>query len=847
MHKHVMYSKTTHSTYYLSLYIFSLVSMFTLFRYEIRSQRKRFAAITWVISVALLWYIMIDAFIWYADSRIANEAKPIAGADIVVERNKQWNNNTYTTIQSIIWDKWIISERIQLNTNITTSKSSFLVQLLWIDTQYPLYGKISIKNTSGSNFIFGRNIAVDEKTYSELDNGIIQIGNWSWKVDGIIEENLWLSLNLFTQWRQVLAPIWLMEETWLLRTGSRAEFQYLIKTINSDDNDTLINLLESSSLTQEDRDIDNFQDRVSQIWTLLNELGIYLILIIISGFLLVSATTMLSIEEYLYRRLKTMSIMQILWLDKTHIIILYLSIFISIATIAILIAIWASTLLASYISSLDQLKEFFITNNTYTKGSIITFLLVWVAWVIPLLKIMLYSPLQWLSENIINNSSKKEKIINTSIVLISGAVILHILWENWQQSLKLSAILLWWLIIIYAIVFWLLKAGEILNNHSTKSFILFDAIRATTKPWNTSYLIAWSLIVALSITLLISQFSGSFIARLDNTNTSQSNVFMINIPKEDILKIREKNLIKELQNTNSTGKYTGNIYNIVLGRIDAVNDIWLLDHLQNNKSITQSWQWIWRFTREFNITTIDLPSNDTIAWSSIVKENEVSIDQEFAKELWVTLWDSITFAISWRQFTVKIAWIRKSNRTNFWPFFYFQLNNDQFKDAPVTYFISMNIPEEDKINLKKDIIAITNPWINFIEIDNIVASVKIISTRIIQVVQILLGIIIFFTCFTTLVCIQSMRHAKAYKNKIYYILWATKKQTYLSIIYEYWYLLWIAIITSILLGRWTAFYFIQTSNFLTWSRIATLQWILVITGILIINWLFIRSSMQTSK
>lgn len=819
--------------------------MLSLFRYEIRSQRKRFSIISFVISIALLWYIMIDAFIWYANTRIANEAKPIAWADIIVERNTRWDESTYNQIQSLLWDQWIISQRIQLNTNIPTANNSFLVQLLWVDNQYPLYGTIDIQTLWGNEFIFGKNLAVDQKTYEDLENGIIQIWNWTGKVDGIIKENIWLSLNLFTQGRQVIAPISLLEQTWLLRTWSRAEFQFLIKTTNPDQNNTIVSLLENSSLQLQWRDIDNFQDRISQISTLLNELWTYLILIIISWFLLVAVTTMMSIEEYLYRRLKTISIMQIIWLHKWKIIALYSLIFMTITLFAIWISIAISIGITQYISNLEQLQEFFIGHTTYIKWIIITTLLVWVAGILPLLKVMLYSPLQWLSENTINTSNKREKIITITLVIISSIIILHILWETWQQSALFSWILLWWLGIIYVVVLWLLTLWNTLNKRYTKSFMLFDAIRSTTKPWNTSYLITWSLIVALSVTLLISQFSWSFIDRLNVNSANQPNMFIINISKDDITKINENQLIKNINQENSIWKYTGSIFNTVLWRIETINNIPLLDHI--NKNTTSQWRWSWaagRFTREFSITTVQLPANETLVGKNTLSENELSVDEEFAKDLWVTIWDNITFSISWRDFTVQIVWLRKSNRENFGPFFYFQLDDEQFKDAPVTYFITTQIPSELKEQVKKEIIAITKPWVSFIEIDNIIASVKTISTRIIQIVQILLGIILFFTCFTTLVCIQNMRYAKIYKNTLYHILWATKKQTRMSIIFEYGYLLWIAIFVSIILWRWTALYFIQASTFLTWSRTATMQWAWVIIGILIINWLFIRSSMQ---
>ena len=805
--------------------------MIKLFRYELRSQRKRFGVMTLMIAIALSCYMIIDAFILYANNRVALEAKPLAGADIVVESNRTRDDKTTERVFSLVWDKWIVSQRIQLNTNITSDIDSRLVQLLAVDKSFPLYWEIGINTLPNRTFDFGNWIAVDQKTYEMISWWVIKIWEQETKVDGIIQENPWLSLNLFTQWRQVIIPLERMEETWLLRTWSRSEYQYLIKIYNPNNSKQLLETLRNDELLKWQRKVDDFQARVNQVGSILDELGIYLLLVIFCWFLLVAVTSMLSIDEYLYRRLRTISIMQILWARKIQLFVFYWLLFLSMAIVSIWIANIIGSFVSNWIWSLPAIAWFSMPISSRIHWIWVATILIIVARSLPLLKIAFRAPLEWLAESSINIATKKEQIRSLVIILWWILSVLRIIWETRQQTFLLWWILLGGFIIIRSIVRWLLYIWNKINIRYIKWFILFDAIRSTTRPGNTSVLIASTLIVALSTALLITQFGWSFIKRLTINNENQPNRYIINLTRNDLDSLRS-NWVKD------------KAFNVVLGRIVSINNVLLAEHLKNNNSNVWGDWWEWRFTREFNITTVDMPPEETIKWPSIVPKDWVSVDNWFAKSLWVSIWDKIEFNIAWRQFTTNITSLRESNRTNFTPFFYFQLNDEQFIDAPMTYFLTMKVAEEKKIETRKMIANIIRPWVAFIEIDTIVWSIRVITERVIQVVQILLAVILLFTIFTNIVCVENMRYAKAYKMNLYYILWSTTKQTRRSIIYEYGYILWIAIVTSILLWRWVAAYFIWTSDFLTWSWLATFQWWVIIIGICIINAIAIWRTMK---
>jgi putative ABC transport system permease protein len=775
--------------------------------------------------------MIIDAFILYANNRVAAEAKPLAGADIVMQSNSSRSEKTTSEVTSLVWGRWIVSRRIQLNTNITSDTDSRLVQLLGVDNAFPLYWTVSVQALSGRVFSFGSWVAVDQRTYDMIDWWVIAIWERKVAVDGVIQDNPWLTLNLFTQWRQVIMPIQRMEQTWLLRTWSRAEYQYLLRVYDPNNSQKLLDDLRGNEVLKWQRRIDNFQQRISQVGTILDELGIYLLVVIFCWFLLVAVTSMLSIDEYLYRRLRTIGIMQILWARKTQLLLFYWLLFLSMAIVSISVANGVVTIVSNRVWSLPAIAWFSVSASSRVNGMQVAIILIAVARSLPLLKIIFRTPLEGLAETSINIATKRERIRSILIVVTWILLVLRIIWETRLQTLMLWWALLGWFVLLRWLIKLLLYIWARINARFVKGFILFDAIRSTTRPGNTTILIASTLIVALSAVLLITQFGGSFVQRLTINNASQPNRYVVNLTKNDIDALREQ-WIKD------------KAFNVILGRIISINDIPLQDYLDKNISNASENWWEWRFTREYNITTTALLPKETVSGPVTVPKDWVSVDRWFAKSLWLSMGDKIRFNIAGREFVVTITSMRESDRTSFTPFFYFQLNSEQFADAPMTYFLTMKVAEDKKVEVRKLITSVIRPWVAFIEIDNIIWSIRIIAERVVQVVQILLAVILLFAIFTNLVCVENMRYAKAYKMRLYYILWASTRQTRHSIICEYWYILWIAILTSVLMWRWVAAYFIWNSDFLDRSWPATYQWLLIIALILIINVIAVRRSMK---
>lgn len=84
--------------------------------------------------------------------------------------------------------------------------------------------------------------------------------------------------------------------------------------------------------------------------------------------------------------------------------------------------------------------------------------------------------------------------------------------------------------------------------------------------------------------------------------------------------------------------------------------------------------------------------------------NEVSVADDFARRLNVEIGDKIEFFIAGRNFVLTIVSERKIQTDGTRPFFYFQLSQEQFSQAPKTYFIPVRIQTGELETYKADLV-----------------------------------------------------------------------------------------------------------------------------------------------
>lgn len=238
------------------------------------------------------------------------------------------------------------------------------------------------------------------------------------------------------------------------------------------------------------------------------------------------------------------------------------------------------------------------------------------------------------------------------------------------------------------------------------SFARFDAIRLMRKPW----FFGIPLVGTLTILITVSVLSIVLIRSIKTSIQPWSlpDLVAINLSSGDLA------TITSLQTTGLT------IYDRIGVRIVAINNIPLLDYLERrNEDFGRR-----RFTREFNTTTT-LLADPVIAWRQATNPGDISLDADFARDLGVKIGDIIRVSVFGSELDLHIVWLRKRNPDN-WFFFYLQLNREEFDPVPKTYFAALIAPDTTQRRALQTQLAQRIPGVTIIDTVAIRESILVV-------------------------------------------------------------------------------------------------------------------------
>lgn len=341
-----------------------------------------------------------------------------------------------------------------------------------------------------------------------------------------------------------------------------------------------------------------------------------------------------------------------------------------------------------------------------------------------------------------------------------------------------------------------------------KYFYLYDAIRTLVRPLTPTVPVTLSLISVTVFFLVFATFSLAFRSKLLIDSTDTANIYAINILESD----REK--VSQVIGSGAV------MYDILRARIDGVNGKTLAEHLGEERPSGE-------FTREFNITTtgLDIP---ILRWKSQITRWEVSVDDEFATRLGVTLGDRITFLLSGREITLIVANVRESVREWFRPFFYFSFDPIEFANAPRTYFVAEYARDTEQ--WKRDILSASGPHVTFIDIESILTIVRDISAKVLSVIGLFFLVVAFFALWAIIAFFARMRPIEDMKTRLYTLFGAFSRGITLSISGTRITLFVVAYILSIVFWGILSYTILSMGGFFTFSLLDYLK-VVWLTGV----------------
>ena len=193
------------------------------------------------------------------------------------------------------------------------------------------------------------------------------------------------------------------------------------------------------------------------------------------------------------------------------------------------------------------------------------------------------------------------------------------------------------------------------------------------------------------------------------------NHFLLNVAPYELDGVRD--LVTE-QNLQTAGWYS-----MVRGRMTEVNTVPITEAQRDSHE---------SFRRELNLSwTTELPEGNKLTggkwWDELDLSGDiapVSLEDELAGELGLSIGDQITFSVGGLIFKAQVTSTRSLNWDNMTPNFYFLFPEGLLEDYPRTHMTSLYIPAQQKL-LVNDLLR-AYPTVQVIELDKIIDRIRTI-------------------------------------------------------------------------------------------------------------------------
>ncbi len=232
------------------------------------------------------------------------------------------------------------------------------------------------------------------------------------------------------------------------------------------------------------------------------------------------------------------------------------------------------------------------------------------------------------------------------------------------------------------------------------------------------------------------------------------NQFLVNVAPDDTAAVRAL-LADRIA-------FDGKLFPMIRGRIGAVNGIDAREWQRRERGDGDPEPGGRRrpgIRRERNLTFLsELPDNNVVVegrWWSAGAAPSVSLEEDYAASLGLSVGDRLTFDVGSLRFTAAVTNTRRVRWDSLQPNFFIILSPGALEGHPATYMTSFYLPPEQKPFLNE--LLSRYPTISVIDVDHILARLRLIVTRVAQAVELVLSLVLCAGILVLIACIQSSR------------------------------------------------------------------------------------------
>ena len=592
----------------------------------------------------------------------------------------------------------------------------------------------------------------------------------------------------------------------VIQPGSRVSYRYLF----AGDEDTLdvygAWLQEQSEGQSRLRDVRDESEEVSDA---LNKAESFLLLGSLFAVLLAGVAIALTAKRYSERHYDYVAILKTLGCTSNQISVIYISIQIVLAAIAIVVGWFAGWIIHHLI--LQILSSIIVVDlppasfQPFIIGSLTAFICLLSFALPPLLALRHTSPLRVLRKDI---DQTKIGAHVPYIVGITGSVFL-ILW--YSQDLVLTSVLVLSVaaitLFLSVVSYLLLRSSSSVGMKAGSAWKLAMSATRRRRKQNVLQVLVFSITIMslLVLTLLRTDLIDDWQAQLpENT----PNHFLMNVTQSQV---------EGIQNFFDENGIEQNIfYPMLAARLNSINGepprSRFFDGEEERGNITErgaqqaeqgdaddavgqesasegsdsTGSRGRRPTRQITWTDILPPDNQVIAgqwWDANTPAGMVSVEADYARQLGINIGDEIEFEANQQTFTVAVQSIRTVRWDNMQPNFYFIFSSGTLDHLGATYLSTVLMEQEQKI-LLNDLLRLF-PTIIVIEIDALIEQIQNIIAQVTSAIELISILVLACGALVLLSCVNATLDERFRENAILRTLGAGRKLILTSLLIEF--------------------------------------------------------------
>lgn len=742
---------------------------------EIRSSWQRLLFFFLCIALGVGSIVALRSLIQNLTRAVGTDARALMTADIELSSTSDFSPIDIAKIQAVVDSSSIVDDRNEAITTASMARPSDtanervrFIELKGVEPPFPLVGKFTLED--GSAFDFSKlenngalvaNILLEDLALKVGDK--IRVGEGEFEIRGSFDAEPG-GTSGFRLGARVFVEKKAFDDAGITRNSGRVRRRILYRT--TDDPTPLVAQFREAlkGTTIQVQSYRETQENLGEQFTRTeNYLALTGLLILVLGGVGVWNVARAFVEQ----KRKTVAVLKCLGAGGTRIISVYLLQILVLGFVGslfgvVLAQIGLLVVRSRFAVDLPENMSYAVSFASGLQGVILGVLISVIFSALPLLQVRNIKPRLLLRDE--NNSSLRK--LDPVRWLIGAVSISGLVGAFFLGGLALTSLVLY-------------GAATLLTRllrrvRSIGPFAVSQSINSLYRPGNQTRIILLAVGLGAFVVLTVQSLQTNLVREFDfSRNQRLPSLFFVDIQKSQIdpLLTMLKGLVDEQPESTPT----------VRARLAFVNGK-SIDFGQREVRQQQG-----QIGREFAVTfRPNLDENESLLdgewWTSTDGVPEVSVEEEMAERLKIGVGDSITYDISGRKITVRVANIRKLDLRNTRTAFVFVFRPGVLEDAPQSYAATLlsRLGETERQRIQRDVLA-AYPNVQIFDVADIVATVQKLVNNFVIAITFVGGFVILSGVLILIGSIALTKSQRIYENAVLKTLGA-KRTTLLAIL-----------------------------------------------------------------